>query len=231
MKKYTGFIIAIAVLSFLLLISIGGNIYGYIKYQIRDKEYNDLYLEYSKVYRKSIRSDDNTSSSKYKRSSTKDSTSTSNDIKIYGSNYAVKVVGVDKQLYMLESDGSTSAASDYTCVKEIKNAKFDEHGKYSCTTKGLTANKLYIDTDKVNKVKVLHRVISGDISTDVFIIFNNGSTKQTGTDAFLKDAFKKYKVKDVKEYCSKRDSAGNCSVAGYELTLQDGKKTSTSSLS
>lgn len=229
MKKYTGFIIAIAVLSFLLLISIGGNVYGFIKYELRDKECADLYSENIKTSRKRV---DNTKSNyKYRVPSTKGSTNTdSGNIKYYGSNYAVKVVGVDKQLYMIESDGSTSAASDYTCQKEIKDAKFDDHGRYSCTTKGLTANKLYIDTDKVNKVKVLHRITSGDIGTDVFIIFDDGSVKQTGTDAFLKDVFKDRKVKDVKEYCSKRDGAGNCSVAGYELTLKDGKTTSTLSL-
>ena len=217
-KKNTGLIITIIVLAILLFVSIIGNVVGFVLWNKRNNDYYKLYNTYTKLYHDYITNYGSKGKTKYKYTIP----NTSN-IKKYGENYILKVVGIDNQLYMIESDGSKSVSEDKNCENEIKEgATFNAQGKYSCTTSGITATKLYINETNVEKINVIHRIIANDTSTDVFIIFKDGTVKQTGTDAYLKDVFKNYKVKSVSEYCAVKNKAGNCTMAGYKLTLKDG---------
>lgn len=86
--------------------------------------------------------------------------------------------------------------------------------------------KLNVNESDINKVKIYHNVTFKDPTYNIYLIYEDGSTKVITVGSSLGKArtiLKDYKVVDLKEKCGHiNEASDNCDKASYELTLQDG---------
>ncbi len=205
-KKKKGNIILIVVLIILLLGSLGFIYYGYSKYDELSKKYDEL--------NEKLNVSENTSNVPVDNSAS--------GLKVYGQiDYVVRIIGVNEDLYKIESNGEKLNDS---CDNELLS------GSVSCSNPKFKAIKMGdIKTKDVYKVSLLHRVTATDASYHAFVIFNDGSVQLATHYAAPEKIFSGYKVKDVSEKCATRDVNGNCRTASYILTLHDGSTKTVSS--
>ncbi len=144
-------------------------------------------------------------------------------IKVYGQiDYVVRIIGVNENLYKIESNG-----------KELNNSCDNEllSGSLSCSNSSFVATKINVNTNDIYKVDLIDNILASDASYDAFIILNDGNAKLITHREGISDVFKSYKIRDVKESCSKRDEVAKyCTQAAYTLTLQDGTTKTVTSL-
>lgn len=229
-KKNKNNKVLIIVLSLLLLCALGFIYYGYSKYDELNKKYEDLNKKYIETSDKI----NNLDNSDIKEQNVEDSTNnyiSKGNYNLYGEEYIAEVIGVNGELYLIESDGTNgTVSSDEKCPLEIVNGAVFKNNKYLCSN-GYNVTKLNISESDVYKVNVLHRVEARDASYNAYIIYKDGKVKLIGSVTELTTVFKNYKVSNVKEYCAGNEpTSGNCSITGYELTLQNGTTQKVTSL-
>lgn len=229
-KEKKGNAVLVIILVILLLCALGFIYYGYSKY-------NELNNKYENLNKKCIEEKDKINSldnSDIKEQSVVDNVknyTTKGNYNLYGEEYIAEVIGVNGELYLIESDGSNgTVSSNEKCPLEIVNGAVFTNNKYLCSN-GHNVTRLNISESDVYKVNVLHRVVAKDASYNAYIIYKNGQVKLIGHVTELTTVFKNYKVADVKEYCAGNEPiSGNCATTGYELTLQDGSTKKVTSL-
>ena len=227
-KKGKGLMVLALVLSLLLGFTI-----GYIYYdkflsvndnQLKEieKKYKDLEVKYNGLKNDSDFIDDRS----VDESIYIDYTHHEN-YKIYAIGVSQRIIGYNGELYLIENESGKNI--DYSlCVSGLEDGtfKFTDKDRYNCSDTssegGTYIIKLNVKEDDVYKVKIYDRFASTDAQYDIFVIYKSGKVERYGyankDDVLV--MFKDYKVKDVEEFCYKKNEFG-CS-AGYKLVLQDG---------
>lgn len=172
---------------------------------------------------------------------------------IYAIKYDSAVVSYGGELYLVNGMNNDKFAFEFDSYFEDCLKKMElKDNEYKCDLYKISGEKkeeddgdeyydilkLDVKEKDVAAVNISHASEFSDVTSHIFIIYNDGSVLLSSNNSEVRESlrknaemsvFEKYKVKYVNEYCYKQREHYGCDP-GYKLTLQDGSEKTVTSL-
>ena len=211
--------VCVYVITFILIISIIGNVFMFITYNNKNTDYNDLKETYDKLVKGN------------KEETKEDKTSNDETIDYTSKLNYVKAISYHNNLYIIESYKYIDE-----CLSELKNNNnlTFEGNVHRCNVEaGEVADIINtnIDSSKITGVYIEHDQKASDNSYVVFVLMNDGTVKRINridNNIIVVSVFEDYSIGSIdKYYCGKYVSDVDipyCSSVNVDVTLINGTK-------